>query len=391
MISYSLYVNVPLCDPGCPGCGVAEDVPPDVLKDYGPSLEDEIYYLSQNAPEPLAIKTVYVGGEHPTCLPAGHLKRVLGSIQDSFRLREGAEISLEMTPGKGSLRDMEEYTEGGVNRVSLKVEAFFREELQLLGKAYSFWDANRAVMQIREAGIDNLNLDLTFGIPGQTMKSWESAIDLALSLNPEHISAYSFSPQPGTALGRWQDRGMLTSSSRDRVADMYQRVKKRLAEAGYDHYEISSWAKPGFQCRHNLGYWQMDPYLGIGAGSHGYGQGKRTANVSSPQTYVQLLSSREDWGVVFPETPASKTVSVPSRQVIMEDVIFMGLHLINKGVSRTAFRERFGQDLMDAWGEVIGPLLSEGLVEWSGDRVRLSERGLLLSRQVFRRITGRRE
>jgi oxygen-independent coproporphyrinogen-3 oxidase len=246
---------------------------------------------------------------------------------------------------------------------------------------------------VRKAGFKNLNLDLIFGIPGQTLASWRKTLGYALNLKPEHLAIYALTIEDGTPFGLWSKGGMLPLLDDDLAAEMYELASETLDLHGYAQYEISNWAlstnnKSDLSCRHNLQYWRNLNYIGIGAGAHGYAAGKRTANLLSPSAYIQRIAGVQgnQPGVDFPITPATqsfKSIDLPTE---MAETMITGLRLTREGVSAEAFQARFGKPLEDVYAQQIERLIRLVLLEWKKENrtsLRLTQRGRLLANQVL--------
>jgi len=326
------------------------------------------------------------------------MEEILAVLGQVFEILDGAEITLEANPGTLSLSYLQSLRQMGVNRLSLGMQSARPEELRLLERQHGFGDVVRAVCWARQAGFENLNLDLIFGLPEQTLESWQRNLELALGLKPEHFSLYALTLEHGTPLEHWAARGLIPLPDPDLAADMYEYATQRLEEMGYVQYEISNWAKRDscdqpMACRHNLQYWRNLPYLGLGAGAHGYAAGVRTANVLSPAGYIRRLIEKpisvDEPGMSFPTTPATVTAQPVDRQAEIGETMLMGLRLVEQGVSTKVFRDRFDQELDQVFGSEIEELISLGLLEWAGkdrDRLRLTRQGRLLGNQVFMRF-----
>jgi oxygen-independent coproporphyrinogen-3 oxidase len=309
----------------------------------------------------------------------------------------------------------------GMNRISFGVQSANAEELRMLERAHSFTDVINAVKWSRQAGFDNLNLDLIYALPEQTLQTWQVTLELALALHPEHLSLYALTLEHGTPFGRWASRGLLPLPDPDLAADMYEWSAEFLAQHGYVQYEISNWARddgadsadggpltvdrktsdvgespstvhrlPSFACQHNLQYWRNLDYLGLGAGAHGYANGVRYSNVLRIKTYIDRLSNLEYpiSNFAFPITPATVNQHKNTSRDDMQETMMTGLRLTGEGVSAAIFQSRFGVALTDAFSKEIDELLGYGLLEWAGESLRLSERGRLLGNQVFMRFVG---
>jgi oxygen-independent coproporphyrinogen-3 oxidase len=257
----------------------------------------------------------------------------------------------------------------------------------MLERAHNFVDVINAVTWARQAGFENLNLDLIYGLPEQDLPHWQNTVERALALHPEHLSLYALTLEHGTPFGRWAGRGLLPIPDPDLAADMYEWSMARLAAAGYVQYEISNWALPGRECRHNLQYWRNDEYLGVGAGAHGYAANVRYSNVLRIKTYIERLLSPISLAP-FPLSPAAVNQHANSAREDMQETMMTGLRLTDEGVSASVFERRFHRRMTDEFGKDIDELLRFGLLEWTGDRLRLTERGRLLGNQVFMRFVG---
>jgi oxygen-independent coproporphyrinogen-3 oxidase len=286
----------------------------------------------------------------------------------------------------------------GFNRISFGVQSANPDELHLLERIHSYSDVIEAVKWSRQAGFDNINLDLIYGLPEQTLKRWENSLNLVLGLHPEHLSLYALTLEHGTPFGRWASSGLLPIPDPDLAADMYELAGDRLSGFGYDQYEISNWSLPGRQCRHNLQYWRNQPYLGLGAGAHGYAGGYRYSNVLRIKTYINRLEEYQNHEMPFPLTPATVNQHKNNLKDDMQETMMTGLRLTNEGISENSFRERFHVRLTDVYGEEIDGLLEQGLLEWDNENnkgkeksdrvIRLTKRGRLLGNQVFMHFVG---
>jgi oxygen-independent coproporphyrinogen-3 oxidase len=343
---------------------------------------------------------VFFGGGTPSLLSAAQFEAILKSIRDSFYLAPEAEISLEANPGTVTLDSLRDLRSLGFNRISLGVQSAHPDELRQLERIHDYFDVIEAVTWARRAGFDNLNLDLIFGLPEQPLERWQATVKLVLGLCPEHLSLYALTVEHGTPFGRWAQRGVLSMPDPDAAADMYEWAGEMLEAAGFEQYEISNWARPGWQCRHNLQYWRGQPYLGFGAGAHGFAEGIRISNVLRIKTYIEhlhpdhLLSGR-----LFPLSPATVNQINISRYVEMQETMMTGLRLTREGVSAEDFEGRFEVQMRDVFGKEIEELVGLGLLDWVGEGpregcrppqgiLRLTKRGRLLGNQVFMRFVG---
>jgi oxygen-independent coproporphyrinogen III oxidase len=386
----SIYLHIPFCRHRCSYCdfntyaGIA-----DLIPVYTHALCREIQLLAESTNTTLPVRTIFFGGGTPSLMPLSELERVLSTILDHFDLLPGTETTLEANPGTVSLSYLTGLIRLGINRLSLGMQSANLAELRLLEREHEFEEVVQAVTWARRAGFENLNLDLIFGLPYQTLPSWQETLEKALALQPDHFSLYALTLEHGTPMFHQVERNLLPAPDPDLAADMYELAAQLLDQAGFYQYEISNWAhltKDGdpMACRHNLQYWRNQPYLGFGAGAHGYAGGVRTANVLAPSVYIQRCL--EGKAQVFPHTPATAEAIQVERDAEIAETMMMGLRLVQEGVSNRNFQERFGQNLEEVFGEAIKRLQNLGLLEWAGsdgDTLRLSPHGHLLGNQVF--------
>ncbi len=393
MLPYSIYLHIPFCVHRCAYCDFNTYANLDkLIPGYIDAIRREAAYLSALAGERLPVHTIFLGGGTPSLLPLAAVEYILQALAEDFNLLPGIEISLEANPGTVSLDVLRGLRALGVNRLSLGMQSADTTELRLLGRVHDLPDVIRAVRWARQAGFENLSLDLIYGLPGQAVATWLKTLDTSLALNPDHLSLYALTLEQGTPMQRWVGRGLLDAPDADLAADMYECASDRLGAAGMAQYEISNWARlDGFgqplACLHNLQYWRNQPYLGLGAGAHGYAGGVRTANVLAPADYIQRLAVMDEKPpAAFPRTPATISEILIDRQAEMGETMMMGLRLVRDGVAAADFEERFGLSLQSAYGLVIERLVNQGLLEWIDalqPRLRLTQRGRLLGNRVF--------
>lgn len=281
----------------------------------------------------------------------------------------------------------------------------------MLERAHNFFDVIEAVSSAHKAGFDNLNLDLIYGLPEQTLATWQTTVKRILDLHPEHISAYALTLEHGTPFGRWSSKGLLPLPNPDLAADMYEWLSEELEANGFTQYEISNWAKSkdevgrirdenyvknsafiphpsSFQCRHNLQYWRSLPYLAFGAGAHGYANGYRYSNVLRIKTYIERLSHPSSF-IPYPLSPATVNHHKQTLQDDISEYMLNNLRLVEAGIADADFRSRFGSGLLDVYPAEINELIQSGLLEWGEQaNLKLTQRGRLLGNQVFIRFIG---
>ena len=374
-----LYLHSPFCQAKCSYCDFNSYAGLERL--YAPylgAMVQEVRWLAPRFARPVG--TLFLGGGTPTVLPIELLRRLLTACFEAFAVEDGAEITSEANPGTVSLAYLRELRRLGINRLSLGAQTFDRGELAMLGRIHSAEQVALTVGRARAAGFDNLNLDLIYGLPGQSPVVWRQTLERALALTPEHLSLYCLTVEEGTPLHEQVRGGRLPAPDPDLAADMYELAGELLAKAGYQQYEISNGSLPGYECAHNLIYWRNQPYLGVGAGAHSSDSGQRWWNVSPVRAYVDRLA--REMPTQWP-SPAAEGGEVITRPWEMGETLMLGLRLIREGVAEADFHRRFGVSLEEAYGGVIRDLVGAGLLVKDEIGLHLSGRGRLLGNRVF--------
>ncbi len=381
----SLYLHIPFCGTKCTYCAFNTYTNLEALVEpFTFALAREIDIVGQSQPgQP--VHTIFFGGGTPSLLSPEQVARLLSAVRRAFVLLPDAEISLEANPNDITRDYLTALRSLGVNRLSIGMQSAIESELQLFARRHDNDAVVRAVSAARSADFDNLNLDLIYGVPHQTLANWETTLRQALALKPEHLSLYALGLEDGTPMKAWVERGRLPAPDDDLAADMYELATDVLANAGYEQYEISNWSLPGRACRHNLQYWYNQPYAGVGPGAHGFAGGVRYATVLSPRKYIDVLNDAEV-SYPFPYTPATEQAEVVERDTEIAETLIMTLRLIREGVRRDDFKTRFGSDLLDLHGDTIERFSRTGLLHVDDERVRLTQQGRLLSNLVFREL-----
>ena len=388
----SLYFHIPFCTHRCAYCdfntyaGQEEMIPAYVV-----ALVQEIEFVANQITrlpgnQPI-IHTIFFGGGTPSLLAPKQFESIFESIRNNFTVTENAEITIEANPGTVSYEQLLKLRGIGINRISYGVQSANLEELRMLERAHNFFDVIDAVASARKAGFDNLNLDLIYGLPEQTLKTWQTTVQRILDLHPEHISAYALTLEHGTPFGRWASRGLLPLPDPDLAAEMYEWLSETIEQNSYVQYEISNWSMPKHECRHNLQYWRGLPYLAFGAGAHGYANGYRYSNVLRIKTYIDRIPNSQFTNYNFPLSPATVNHHKQTLTEDMSEFMMTGLRLTQEGVSESEFQARFGKSMCDEYGREIEDLLKLRLIEHhAGGNIKLTKRGRLLGNQVFIRF-----
>jgi len=386
----SVYVHIPFCRAKCAYCDFNSYARQErLIPEYVEALLREATFWAETGAVG-SVETLYFGGGTPSLLPAAEAERLLAGLRRLFTVADDAEITFEANPESASLDHLRALRRIGVNRLSLGVQSLDDGELRLLGRIHDAATAEEAFRAAREAGFDAVNLDLIFGLPDQSLPAWRRSLERAVELAPEHLSLYALTLEEGTPLARRIAEGKCAEPDADAQAEMYDRSSERLADAGYEQYEISNWAKIGHQCRHNLTYWRCEPYLGLGAGAHSYLDDWRFANVKSPRRYVSAVERLDGIRACDSMDAPAKLPHVESAERLdtataLADALILGLRL-NDGVSPASLSRRFGVDVGERYRDEIAYLTDVGLLASVDGRMRLTARGRLLGNEVFLRF-----
>jgi oxygen-independent coproporphyrinogen-3 oxidase len=390
-----IYIHIPFCRSRCSYCDFATGAYEGQLAErYVCALTTEISTFNF-APRPVShdaatgdlrradasraaevsdVDTIYFGGGTPSLLTPAQIGRILRAVKERFRVAEGAEVTLELNPGTVTPESVEAFRACGVNRASFGLQTFDDEHLRRLGRTHTAGDARRTLSVLRAAGFDNVSFDLIAGLPGQTLDGWEQNMEAALALRPAHLSLYLLEVHEGTPLAAQLREGRWPQPDADTAAEMYQLLVERTRAAGYEHYEISNFCLPGREARHNLKYWTNAPYYGFGSSAHSYdGARLRWSNERDAARYVELMEGR---GAAVVET------NELSARDAGAEALFLGLRLM-RGVDLEAHRELFDVDVRADYERDLRRFSEAGLVELDNGSLRLTERGALLSNEVF--------
>ncbi len=388
MRKISIYIHIPFCIRKCLYCDfLSAPSTPDCIEQYVRALETEIRFSpdlngltgAERPDDPeIQVDTVFLGGGTPSLLTSDQLERILTAVRESYRVQDGAEISMEVNPGTADLERLQAYRGAGINRLSIGVQSVDDAELALLGRIHRAGQAEKIFREARRAGFDNINIDLMSALPGQTADKWEQNLRIVCEWGPEHISAYSLIIEEGTPFAE-MDLPPLPSEEEDRL--MYHRTQTVLAEYGYQRYEISNYARPGRACRHNCGYWTGHEYLGLGLGASSLIGDRRFKVTASMPEYLRRIRLA-DSGVINDPAHYYEEIQQLTLRDRMEEFMFLGLRL-TEGVSEAEFRRRFGNPVDEVYGPVLARHTGAGLLERTGDRIRLTEKGLDLANYVM--------
>lgn len=381
----SLYIHIPFCSVRCTYCAFNTYTDLEALiPAYVKALCNEIEYLAKFNPHP-SIQSIFVGGGTPSMITPEQYGLIFQTIRRNFKLDSDAEISLESNPNDISVSYLTELSQLGFNRLSIGMQSASNKILTLFNRQHDTQMVCDALSYARQAGFDNVNLDVILGSPYETLDDGKQTIKLLMELKPEHISMYGLELKGGTELRLKVDSGEIPTPDDDLFADMYEYASGIFAENDYQQYEISNWCRPNHECRHNLQYWRNLPYAGVGAGAHGFAGGFRYSTVTLPQRYITaLLDNQNHDDMKFPMTPTVAKSILVGREDDLYETIMMGLRMTKEGIHRTTFRRRFDIDFVELFPEGVEKFRTLGLLDIDEERVHLTESGRLLSNAVIR-------
>lgn len=374
-----LYIHIPFCMKKCAYCdflsGPADE---KTVIEYVEALKKEIESYKKFA-ENYEVTTIFFGGGTPSLLSGAQMVELMHTIKDTFLLKKGLEITMEANPGTVTEENLVAYKKAGIHRISFGLQSVKNEELRMLGRIHTFEEFLESYEFARKAGFSNVNVDLISAIPGQTLTSWEETLRTVVDLQPEHISAYSLIVEDGTPFAQLYGEGgekenLLPDEEEERR--IYERTEEILKEAGYHRYEISNYAKDGYECRHNLGYWERKEYLGLGLGASSLINETRFHNTEDMENYLKNAENgrmlREDEEVL-------------EMKEQMEEFVFLGLRKM-EGIREMDFEKKFEKSIWDCYGENLRRVMGEGLLTKENGYLRLTKKGIDVSNYVFAEI-----
>ena len=371
MDKISLYIHIPFCAQKCLYCDFPSFARKDHLrKAYIEALNKEIISLREKHNN-LEINTIFIGGGTPSVLEADELECLLKEVA-KLNMAKDIEYSMECNPGNLTEEKLEVMKKYGVNRISMGVQAKQDNLLKGLGRIHNYKTFKENFLLAKKVGFNNINVDLMFGLPNQRLNEWEETLREIISLEPAHISAYSLIIEEGTAFYNLYENDKLKLPTEEE-RKMYHLAKKILEENGFNQYEISNYAKEGKECRHNLAYWNMDNWIGVGSAAASYINGKRIKNISSVEKYINSINEKRE---------AVEEIINNSKNDNMEEFMFMGLRKIN-GIDENEFKNRFSMNINDVYGEILNKYIDEGFLIRKSGRIFLSEKGIEISNIIM--------
>lgn len=364
-----LYIHVPFCQNRCVYCDFVTFADKSYLIDsYFESINTEIA-LHGDKISKANIKSVFLGGGTPSYPPADFIKGTL----EKLNINEDTEISIEANPGTICLEKLQKYREMGINRISLGVQSFDNDILTVMGRIHDRTTAIKNIEETFRAGFTNVSIDLMFGYPMQTEKIFNESLKIAVELGVDHISCYSLIVEDSTLLYNMIKNGVLKEIDEQTDRNMYEMAKQMLGTNGYNQYEISNFAKPSFECKHNIGYWKLDEYIGIGLAAHSYYAGCRYSNTENISEYIRSIKKYK--------IPEIYSENIDKKESIKEYII-LGLRLTD-GINTKDFKEKYGKDVFHYYGNEIMECIKKNLLEYKNEKIRLTKSGMNLANQVF--------
>ena len=368
-MEHSLYIHIPFCESKCLYCDfVSYSNLAHMQQDYVKALLTEMRFYRGTR-----IRTIFMGGGTPTCLAPGLISAVLKGVRDIFNVGGCVETTVEANPGTLTKNMLTALKGNGADRLSIGLQSWNPEELRTLGRIHNRGEFVENFRKARDTGFDNINVDLIFGIPGQTMDSWKETLNATTAMQPEHISCYSLKIEEGTGFHRMLNQGILHETDPDLDREMYHYAAGFLENSGYNRYEISNFALKGRECAHNLAYWRNMSYIGVGASAHSYTGRVRRWNVPDIHRYCSLIERGH--------LPVEGSENIPEGTEMFETV-FLNLRT-RRGIDFCEFKERFGTDIRLLYKDRLKELEKEGLVDIDEEGLRLTNMGIDLSNRVF--------
>lgn len=377
-----LYVHIPFCVRKCAYCDFLSSSATD-YQSYSQALIREIglqaMVLREKYQLPVAVDTLFFGGGTPSLLPPSLIEAVMVTLESCFEILPEAEISIEINPGTLTKQKAETYRRIGINRASLGLQSIHEDELRALGRIHDYAMFEQSYDLLRRVGFKNINVDLMFGIPLQTGQRLKQSLDAVIGREPEHLSVYSLIVEEGTAFYRQRAKGHLSLPSEESERQMYWQVRDYLAMAGYAQYEISNYARPNLACRHNLKYWSDNDYLGLGLGAASYLDGYRLKNEANLKRYLSWAEQLADLKTLV------KVTDLPNEQHHLEEVLFLGLRK-RQGIAIKWLNQRFDKPLEKVYQAEIAEFIGEGMMTMTDGYIRLTDKGINYSNQLFLRF-----
>jgi len=377
MKSVGIYIHIPFCKQKCKYCDFTSfSCMEDKYDEYFKYLQQEISEKSEElSNEKIEIDTIYIGGGTPSIVPAEYIESIIKLLSVKFKVSKNVEITIEANPGTVDKEKLEKYINVGINRISIGLQSTNDNLLKMLGRIHTYNEFEKVFDEARMVGFKNINVDLMIGLPNQTIDDVQESLEKIIKKSPEHISVYSLIVEEDTKMFDLIESGKLELPSEELEREMYWKVKNVLQENGYTHYEISNFAKKGYESKHNSNCWKQHSYLGFGVAAHSYYDGMRYSNITDINRYIENYKSGESiYNVVFHENQ--------SKEQMMKEYMLLGLRKI-EGVKISEFKEKFVDNPLYIFREQLNKLVEQDLIEVSENNIYLTDRGLDLANVVW--------
>lgn len=371
--SISLYIHIPFCKSKCYYCDFNSfPCRDELIPAYFNALEKELIQYERKLKD-YKINTLFIGGGTPSFVDSNNIYKLMSYLKENFDMDENAEVTIESNPGTLTNEKLDTYIKSGINRLSIGLQAVQDRLLKKLGRIHGPEEFDTGYNLALKAGYKNINIDLIFGIPGQTLDDWNETLEYVIKCKPAHLSCYSLKIEEGTVFGEKLNSGEITPVSDDCDRKMYWTAIEKLKEKGYRHYEISNFSKEGFRCRHNLVYWKNLEYIGVGAGSHSFFGNIRYNNVADLDKYIDSINKN---------IPVKENEQVIQKEDRISEYMILGLRL-TEGICLKDFKNRFKMEIFQVYNEQIENLIKRNLLIINGNMLKLTPLGLDLANQVF--------
>ena len=377
MTSVGIYVHIPFCKKKCKYCDFTSfSCAEEKYEDYFKCLKQEIIGKTEEIKDDeISVDTIYIGGGTPSIVPADYIEQIVATIKNNYKVEKNAEITIEVNPGTVDREKLQKYYDIGINRLSIGLQSTNDKLLEMLGRIHTYSEFEDVYETARQVGFKNINVDLMIGLPKQTIEDVEDSLKKLIEKSPEHISVYSLIVEENTKMFDLIESGELELPDENLEREMYWKVKNTLQENGYKHYEISNFAKEGYESKHNLNCWKQHSYLGFGVAAHSYYDGMRYSNIESLNRYIENHKSGESvYNIVFHEKQ--------SKEEMMKEYMLLGLRKIN-GINITEFKDKFSHNPLYVFRKELDKLVKEDLIEVDDNFVKLTIKGIDIANQVW--------
>lgn len=372
----SIYIHVPFCKKKCYYCDFSSySGKENLIKEYIIALKEEIILYAEEI-EKYNIQTIFLGGGTPSVLKSSQIEEIMDCIKENYNISKTAEISIELNPESMDIDKLKTYYNTGINRLSIGLQACQDHLLKKLGRLHNYEDYLKNLKCARDVGFTNISTDLMFALPGQKIEDWYETLENIINLEIPHISTYSLIIEEGTLFYQWEKSGNISRLTEDLELRMYHDAIKYLKSKNYTHYEISNFAKPGFQSKHNKIYWQNLNYIGLGSGAHSYFKDQRFNNFVDIETYIHHINLNKK--------PIENIIDI-SRKDEISETMFLGLRMM-EGISIDKFQKRFNESPFDIYEKQFLDLKKKGLLSWDEKHIYLTKKGIDLANIVFQEM-----